>query len=83
MRSGAKNTLKKRGVKAPQKTARRAALQRLERVQREEGSQSWQGVQPDSEGVKPQVLPSYLPSYLPSILPSFLPSSAVDGRIDW
>ena len=35
MRSGAKNTLKKRGVKAPQEPPDAPLLQRLERVQRE------------------------------------------------
>lgn len=54
MRSGAKNTLKKRGVKACRSRQTRRFCNDWSASSAKGGAaQSWQGVQPDSEGVKP------------------------------
>ena len=84
MRSGAKNTLKKRGGQGSAGAARRAAFCNdwSASSAKEGAAQSWQGVQPDSDGVKPQVLQALLSSIPSSILSSILSSMAIDDGID-
>ena len=84
MRSVAKNTLKKgvgQGARRSRPT-RRFCNDWSASSAKGGAAQSWQGVQPDSEGLKPQVLSSY-PSSYPSSIPSSYPSSsAIDDGYD-